>query len=107
MEKFRAYRVHDDGKFGAGRAEMMTRAEFDAGNVVVRMAFASVNYKDALTARGKAKIARKFPLVAGIDLAGTVESSEDARFRPGDKVIAHSFGLGGEHDGGYAEFIFR
>ena len=76
----------------------------DAGDVVVRIAYASVNYKDALTARGKAKIALKFPLVAGIDLAGTVEESSDARFKPRDEVTVHSFGLGADHDGGYAEF---
>lgn len=104
MENFRAYRVHDDGKFGVGRSGTMTRAEFDAGTVMVRIAFASVNYKDALTARGRAKIARRFPLVAGIDLAGTVEASEDPRFERGDEVIVHSFGLGGDHDGGYAEY---
>jgi putative YhdH/YhfP family quinone oxidoreductase len=99
----KAYRVHQSGKFGEGRFDTMSRAELDAGNVVVRIAYASVNYKDALTARGKAKIALKFPLVAGIDLAGTVEESADARFKPGDEVIVHSFGLGAEHDGGYAE----
>ena len=82
----------------------MPREELDAGNVVVRIAYASVNYKDALTARGKAKIALKFPLVAGIDLAGTVEESADPRFKRGDAVIVHSFGLGADHDGGYAEF---
>ncbi|MBI3373217.1 MAG: acryloyl-CoA reductase [Betaproteobacteria bacterium] len=103
METFRAFRVYDDGKFGSGRAVTMSRAELDRGSVVVRTAFASVNYKDALTALGKAKIARKFPLVAGIDLAGTVESSQDARFKAGDEVIVHSFGLGGEHDGSYAD----
>jgi acrylyl-CoA reductase (NADPH) len=81
----------------------MSRGELDAGDVVVRIAYASVNYKDALTARGKAKIAMKFPLVVGIDLAGKVEESADARFKPGDEVIVHSFGLGAEHDGGYAE----
>jgi acrylyl-CoA reductase (NADPH) len=100
----KAYRVHAGGKFGEGRFDTMSPEELDKGNVVVRIAYASVNYKDALTARGKAKIALKFPLVAGIDLAGTVESSEDPRFRKGDEVIVHSFGLGGEHDGGYAEF---
>jgi putative YhdH/YhfP family quinone oxidoreductase len=71
--------------------------------VVVRIRYASVNYKDALTARGKAKIALKFPLVGGIDLAGVVDSSEDGRFKPGDEVIVHSLGVGTEHDGGYAE----
>jgi putative YhdH/YhfP family quinone oxidoreductase len=82
----------------------MSRAELDAGDVVVRIAYASVNYKDALTARGKAKIALRFPLVAGIDLAGVVEESADPRYKRGDEVIAHSFGLGADHDGGYAEF---
>lgn len=81
----------------------MSRDQLDKGDVVVRVAYSSVNYKDALTARGKARIAMKFPLVAGIDLAGTVEQSADARFKPGDDVIVHSFGLGAEHDGGYAE----
>ena len=100
----KAYRVHAGGKFGEGRFDTMSPEELDKGNVVVRIAYASVNYKDALTARGKAKIALKFPLVAGIDLAGTVEASEDPRFTTGDEVIVHSFGLGGEHDGGYAEF---
>jgi len=99
----KVYRVFDEGKFGAGRMAEMGRDELDAGNVTVRIAYSSVNYKDALTARGKAKIAMKFPLVVGIDLAGIVEESSDARFKPGDEVIVHSFGLGAEHDGGYAE----
>jgi acrylyl-CoA reductase (NADPH) len=102
-DPIRAYRVHDNGRFGEGRLETMTRAELDHGNVLVRVAYASVNYKDALTARGRAKIARKFPLVAGIDLSGTVEESSDARFKPGDEVLTHSFGLAVDHDGGYAE----
>jgi acrylyl-CoA reductase (NADPH) len=100
----KAYRVFEGGKFGSGRFCEMGREELDTGNVVVRIAFASVNYKDALTARGRAKVVLKFPLVAGIDLAGTVEESADARFKPGDEVIVHSFGLGVDHDGGYAEF---
>ena len=82
----------------------MSREELDAGDVVVRIAFASVNYKDALTARGKAKIALKFPLVAGIDLAGTVEDSADARFKRGRRSHRAQLRLGSEHDGGYAEF---
>ena len=100
----KAYRVFAGGKFGSGRACEMSRAELDAGDVVVRIAYASVNYKDALTARGKARIVLKFPIVAGIDLSGTVEESADARFKRGDQVIVHSFGLGVDHDGGYAEF---
>jgi acrylyl-CoA reductase (NADPH) len=99
----KAYRVVEEGKFGQGKFSEMSRDELDRGDVTVRIAYASVNYKDALTARGKARIAMRFPLVAGIDLAGTVESSSDTRFKAGDEVIVHSFGLGAEHDGGYAE----
>lgn len=103
-ESFRAYRIHADGGFGSGRLEHMKRGELDAGDVVVRVRFAGVNYKDALTARGRARMAQKFPLVGGTDLSGTVESSEDTRFRPGDEILIHSFGLGSRHDGGFSEF---
>lgn len=103
-ERFRAYRVHADGGFGCGRLDHMGRGELDTGDVVVRIQYAGVNYKDALTALGRAKLARKFPLVCGTDLAGVVESSADARLRPGDGILIHSFGLGSHHDGGYSEF---
>ncbi|HLE67099.1 MAG TPA: acryloyl-CoA reductase [Burkholderiales bacterium] len=103
-QRFRAYRIHADGRFGSGRLERMDRAELDAGDVVVGIRFAGVNYKDALTAQGRARLARKFPLVGGTDLSGIVQSSADARFRPGDEVLIHSFGLGSHHDGGYAAF---
>ena len=102
--RFRAYRIHDDGRFGSGRLDWMEAGELDHGDVVVRVRFAGVNYKDALTARGRAKMARRFPLVGGTDLSGVVESSEDARFRPGDAILIHSFGLGSHHDGGFAEY---
>ncbi len=101
MEGFRAYRVREAGKLGG--LERASRAELDHGNVVVRIAYAGVNYKDALTASGRPGMARKFPLVCGTDLSGVVESSEDPRFGPGDEVLIHSFGLGAEHDGGFAE----
>ena len=99
----KAYRVFDDGKFGSGRFADMSIEALDSGEVVVRTAFASVNYKDALTALGRARIVRRFPCTAGIDLSGVVETSSDARFKPGDEVVVHSFGLAVEHDGGYAE----
>lgn len=101
MDRFRAYRVHEDG--APGRVEHVGRGELDRGDVVVRIAYAGVNYKDALTATGRARMARKFPLVCGTDLSGVVESSGDPRFRPGDEILIHSFGLGAEHDGGFAE----
>jgi acrylyl-CoA reductase (NADPH) len=102
-EAIRAYRVFEGGRFGEGRFAEMRRADLDEGNVVVRSLFASVNYKDALTALGKARIASRFPVSAGIDVCGRVEESGDARFRPGDHVIAHGFDIGAAHDGGYQE----
>jgi putative YhdH/YhfP family quinone oxidoreductase len=101
MDGFRAYRVHEAGKPGA--LERVERRELDRGEVVVRIAWAGVNYKDALTATGHPGMARKFPLVCGTDLSGVVESSADPRLRAGDPVLIHSFGLGAEHDGGFAE----
>ena len=101
MDRFRAYRVHEDG--ARGRVERVSRGELDHGDVVVRIAYAGVNYKDALTATGRARMARKFPLVCGTDLSGVVESSDDSRFSPGAEVLIHSFGLGSRHDGGFAE----
>jgi len=103
MDSFRAYRIHAGGKFGEGRLDAMTRAELDRGEVTVRIAYASVNFKDALTARGRAKIVRRFPIVGGVDLCGTVEESADRAFKPGDAVLTHNFGLAADHDGGYAE----
>jgi alcohol dehydrogenase len=71
---------------------------------VVKVAYSSVNYKDALAATGAGKIIRRFPCVGGIDLSGTVAESSDPKFRKGDAVIATSYDLGVAHDGGYAEY---
>lgn len=75
----------------------------DPGEVLIRVAYSSINYKDALAATGKGKIIRRFPCVGGIDLSGTVVDSSDPRFKPGDAVIATSFDIGVSHHGGYAE----
>jgi putative YhdH/YhfP family quinone oxidoreductase len=71
--------------------------------VTIRVAYSSVNYKDALAATGSGKIIRRFPCVGGIDLSGVVINSTDARFKAGDPVIATSFDIGVAHHGGYAE----
>jgi alcohol dehydrogenase len=78
--------------------------ELDAGDVVIKVAYSSVNFKDALAASGAGKIIRRFPCVGGVDLSGTVVESADARFRKGDAVIATSYDIGVAHDGGYAEY---
>src|SRR5438105_10589664 len=83
----------------------MTFDELDPGDVVIRTKYSTINYKDALSYNGAGKIMRKYPTVAGIDMAGTVERSNDARFRRGDKVIVTGYDMGVSHDGGYAELV--
>ncbi len=81
----------------------LTDADLMDGDVTVRVTHSTVNYKDGLAITGKAPIARRFPLVPGIDLAGIVESSQSPDFKPGDEVILNGFGVGEGHFGGYAE----
>jgi putative YhdH/YhfP family quinone oxidoreductase len=103
MESFKALLIEErEGKVCSGFVRLQ-ESQLDAGEVTIRVAYSSVNYKDALAATGKGKIIRRFPCVGGIDLAGTVVASGDARFSPGDPVIATSFDIGVAHHGGYAE----
>ena len=94
--------VHEDGRVH-GRIVTASLDSLSAGDVVIRAAYSSVNYKDALAVTGAGKIMRRMPLIAGIDVAGTVESSTDARFTPGDRVLVTGYDLGVAHDGGFAE----
>ncbi len=73
------------------------------GDVTVRVEYSTVNYKDGLAITGKAPVVRRFPMIAGVDLAGTVESSTHPNWKPGDKVILNGWGLGEVHLGAYAE----
>jgi putative YhdH/YhfP family quinone oxidoreductase len=103
MKPFRALLIEErDGKVASGFA-MLDESGLDPGTVTIRVAFSSVNYKDALAATGAGRIVRRFPCVGGIDLAGTVLASDDPRFKAGDQVIATSFDIGVAHHGGYAE----
>ncbi len=100
----RALRIFDST--GADRARILHDLDLDdltPGEVVVRVEYSSVNYKDALAATGTGKVVRRFPINGGIDLAGTVESSSDRRFSPGQTVLATGYDLGVANDGGYAE----
>jgi len=104
MKPFKAFRIHSEGGRIAARFEDLTLDDLGAGEVVIRVACSDINYKDALAATGAGKILRRYPLVGGIDLAGTVESSSDARFREGDAVLVTGCGLSETHDGGYAQY---
>ncbi|WP_088279632.1 MDR family oxidoreductase [Ideonella sp. A 288] len=73
------------------------------GEVTVRVEYSTLNYKDGLALTGKSPVVRKFPLHAGIDFAGTVEASDDPRYRPGDRVVLNGWGVGESHSGGLAQ----
>jgi len=104
VEKFKAYKLTEvDKKIRAEFVEC-TLDDLDPGEVVVRVAYSDVNYKDALAATGKGRILMRASCIGGIDLAGTVVSSEDARFAKGDAVLAVGHEIGVKHHGGYAEY---
>ena len=105
MNPFKAFVINQDADRKV-LASMATLApeQLDAGEVTIRVHYSSINYKDALAATGAGRIIRRFPCVGGIDLAGEVVESADARFKAGDQVIATSFDIGVAHHGGYAEY---
>jgi acrylyl-CoA reductase (NADPH) len=104
MTRFQAYRLFEDKGKVSGRVVELALDELSAGEVTLRIAYSSVNYKDALAATGQGKIIRGYPRIGGIDLAGTVAASRDARFREGDEVVVHGFGVGVDIDGGHAQY---
>src|SRR6516162_11758627 len=88
-------------------AQNVTLKDFDEkdlmdGDVTVRVEWSTVNYKDGLALTGKAPVVRRFPMIAGVDLAGTVEASSHPDWRAGDQVILNGWGLGETHLGAYA-----
>jgi acrylyl-CoA reductase (NADPH) len=87
------------------RAELtdIDDAQLPEGNVTVRVSHSTLNYKDGLAITGKGPIVRQFPMVPGVDLAGTVEDSSDPDFKPGDQVVLNGWGAGEGHWGGLAE----
>jgi len=104
MNTFRAFRIHElDGRIES-RFDTLTLDDLEPGEVVVRVRWTDINYKDALAATGAGRILRKYPLVGGIDLAGDVVSSADPRYVAGQQVLVTGCGLSETHDGGYAEY---
>ena len=103
MSTFKAYLTTQEGKTSKTELVDYSVDQLDAGEVLINVDYSTVNYKDALSATGAGRIIRRHPCIGGIDLAGVVESSTDAAFKPGDKVIAHSYDVGVAHHGGYAQ----
>lgn len=105
LPAFRAFRIHNDAAGYRAGIESMPLDELSPGEVTVKTAYSSVNYKDALAGTGKGKILREFPLNGGIDSAGYVVASTDPAFREGDEVLVTGCGLSETRDGGFAEYI--
>jgi acrylyl-CoA reductase (NADPH) len=100
---FKAFLIEQQDNKVVSRFADMEESALDSGEVTIRVAYSSVNYKDALAATGAGRIIRRYPCIGGIDLAGTVMSSTDQRFAVGEQVIATSYDIGVAHNGGYAE----
>ena len=114
MSEFSAWRVHaievDGKKKTEARFEPISLGDLDSGatennEVIIKAAWSGINYKDALAITGAGRIMRKFPCVAGIDVAGTVVSTNDSRFSEGQEVLVTGCNLGEAFDGGYAEYV--
>ncbi|MBK4721527.1 oxidoreductase [Azospirillum sp. YIM DDC1] len=103
-ETFKAFVIEDaDGK-SKGGFRQLTLADLPDNDVLVEVAYSTVNYKDGLAVSGKGRIARKLPMVAGIDLAGTVVESRSPAWKTGDKVVANGWGMSETQWGGYTRF---
>lgn len=101
---FSAFRIHRDAEGHRSGLEQLALDDLSPGEIVLRTAYSSVNFKDALAGTGKGRILREFPLVGGIDVAGHVVSSADPKFREGDEVLVTGSGLSETRDGGYAQY---
>lgn len=101
---FNAFRIHNDESGYRSGIEQVSLEDLAPGEVVIRTAWSSINFKDALAGTGEGKILRRFPLVGGIDVAGHVVASTDGAFREGDAVLVTGCGLSETRDGGYSEY---
>ena len=103
MGTFKAIRIDKAEKGTVATLTQFDEAELMEGDVTVRVEWSTLNYKDGLAVTGKAPVVRRFPMIAGIDFAGTVEQSSHPQWKPGDKVICDGWGMGETHLGAYAE----
>lgn len=104
MHDFKVFRISQNGEKVQGNLELSTLDNLSAGEVLFKVAYSSVNYKDALAANGLGKFTREFPVIGGIDAAGYVVSSTNKAFKEGDAVLVTGYDFGTNHDGGYAEY---
>jgi acrylyl-CoA reductase (NADPH) len=101
----RALRIVADAGLGHAELTEVPVTGIGSGELLLRASHSSVNYKDALAATGRGKVLRCLPLIGGIDVVGEVVESADPAYLPGDQVLVTGFGLGEDHDGGYAHWV--
>ncbi len=101
---FDAFRIYAGKEFERAGIETLKLDDLSVGDVIIKVEYSSVNYKDALAGTGKGKILRKSPLIGGIDLAGIVVSSNNIQIKEGQSVLVNGSGLSEMHDGGYSQF---
>lgn len=104
MEQFKALVVKEADETVVHGIEVISLEDLHEGDVVVKVAYSSLNYKDMLAVQPKGGVIRKYPMIPGIDLSGTVVSSEDARFSQGQEVFVTGYDLGVSHTGGLSEY---
>ncbi|MGV2940183.1 acryloyl-CoA reductase [Mesobacillus sp. LC4] len=104
MENFKAFMVNKNEEDFSAEIKTVRLEGLPAGDVLIKVSYSSVNYKDGLASIPNGKIVRSYPFIPGIDLAGTVVRSDDNRFKEGDEVIATSYEIGVSHYGGFSEF---
>ena len=105
MPEQHAFRIHNDDQGYRAGIETIAVPEPADGEVLVRISYSGINYKDALAGTGKGQVVKTFPITGGIDAAGIVEQSRHHCYKAGDAVIATGWGLGFDHDGGYADYL--
>ncbi|WP_144475089.1 acryloyl-CoA reductase [Cytobacillus oceanisediminis] len=104
MDNFKAFMVNKNEQNFSAEVKTIRLEDLPAGDVLIKVAYSSVNFKDGLASIPNGKIVRSYPFIPGIDLAGTVVRSDDSRFNEGDEVIATSYEIGVSHYGGYSEY---
>ncbi|MBP1047774.1 YhdH/YhfP family quinone oxidoreductase [Enterococcus sp. BWM-S5] len=105
MEKFSALLIQEiDGEITSD-IQMITLDDLSEGNVLIKTSYSSINFKDSLAVMKNGGVIRNYPMIPGIDVSGTVVSSDDSRFTANDKVLITGFGLGVSHTGGFSEYV--
>ncbi|MGC6769869.1 YhdH/YhfP family quinone oxidoreductase [Enterococcus sp. LJL51] len=105
MEKFSALLLQETDENVTHSIQEITTDQLSEGDVLIKTSYSSINYKDSLAVQKKGGVIRSYPMIPGIDVSGTVVSSSNDSFKPGDSVLVTGYGLGVSHTGGFSEYV--